>query len=65
MSQAFTGEPSVGSPMKKQRANDEEAPKDRSVNFPSALGDVLGRFNNDQKKADESRPKPKEEEEEL
>ncbi|KAI1169943.1 hypothetical protein F4777DRAFT_158798 [Nemania sp. FL0916] len=33
----------IGSPMKKQRANGDDAAEDRSAHFPSALGDVLGR----------------------
>ncbi|KAI0183499.1 hypothetical protein EV127DRAFT_457500 [Xylaria flabelliformis] len=49
LSQAFTAESTIGSPMKKQRANGDGA-TDRSVNFPSALGDVLGRATTDQQK---------------
>ncbi|KAI2610591.1 hypothetical protein GGR54DRAFT_374033 [Hypoxylon sp. NC1633] len=48
LSQAFNGEPSVGSPLKKQRPDNETL--DRSVNFPSALGDVLGRATAEQQK---------------
>lgn len=48
LSQAFNGESTVGSPLKKQRADDETP--DRSINFPSALGDVLGRATADQQK---------------
>ncbi|KAI0836343.1 hypothetical protein F5Y06DRAFT_107481 [Hypoxylon sp. FL0890] len=47
LAQAFNGDSSIGSPLKKQRADDDETP-DRSVNFPSALGDVLGRATADQ-----------------
>ncbi|KAI0477494.1 hypothetical protein GGR56DRAFT_411478 [Xylariaceae sp. FL0804] len=43
LAKSFGEETSVGSPMKKQRANSEEDARDRSANFPSALGDVLGR----------------------
>ncbi|KAI2628153.1 hypothetical protein GGS21DRAFT_527990 [Xylaria nigripes] len=43
LSQAFTVESAIGSPMKKQRANEDSPVEDRSVKFPSALGDVLGR----------------------
>ncbi|KAJ2968960.1 hypothetical protein NUW58_g10103 [Xylaria curta] len=49
LSQAFTAESTIGSPMKKQRANADGATEDRSVNFPSALGDVLGRATAGQK----------------
>ncbi|KAI2469639.1 hypothetical protein F4781DRAFT_211369 [Annulohypoxylon bovei var. microspora] len=52
LSQAFNGDSTVGSPLKKQRADDEETP-DRSINFPSALGDVLGRAMADQQKKEE------------
>ncbi|KAI1091115.1 hypothetical protein F5B19DRAFT_290482 [Rostrohypoxylon terebratum] len=53
LSQAFGGDSAtVGSPLKKQRADDDETP-DRSVNFPSALGDVLGRAMADQQKNEE------------
>ncbi|XDG05999.1 hypothetical protein ABKA04_005614 [Annulohypoxylon sp. FPYF3050] len=53
LSQAFGGDSTtVGSPLKKQRADDDETP-DRSVNFPSALGDVLGRAMADQQKKEE------------
>ncbi|KAI1458098.1 hypothetical protein F4805DRAFT_147424 [Annulohypoxylon moriforme] len=51
LSQAFDGDATVGSPLKKQRADDETP--DRSVNFPSALGDVLGRAMADQEKKGE------------
>ncbi|KAI0898944.1 hypothetical protein F4806DRAFT_319722 [Annulohypoxylon nitens] len=52
LSQAFGGDSTtVGSPLKKQRADDETP--DRSVNFPSALGDVLGRAMADQQKKEE------------
>lgn len=48
MSRAFTEEPTVGSPLKKQRASvDGAAVQDRSTNFPSALGDVLARASAD------------------
>lgn len=43
LSQAFTEESTVGSPLKKQRANSDDNPLDRSAGFPSAIGDVLGR----------------------
>lgn len=43
MSRAFTEDPSIGSPLKKQRASVDASLQDRSANFPSALGDVLGR----------------------
>lgn len=36
--------------MKKQRASAEGGTEDRSANFPSALGDVLGRAAMDQQK---------------
>ncbi|KAI1823492.1 hypothetical protein F4861DRAFT_549685 [Xylaria intraflava] len=42
-SQGITAESVIGSPMKKQRANEDGTTEDRSVKFPSALGDVLGR----------------------
>ncbi|GAP88277.1 putative beta-lactamase-type transpeptidase fold domain-containing protein [Rosellinia necatrix] len=48
LSQAFTAESTIGSPMKKHRANADDATEDRSANFPSALGDVLGRATADQ-----------------
>ncbi|KAI0812822.1 hypothetical protein GGR55DRAFT_583439 [Xylaria sp. FL0064] len=50
LSQAFTAESAIGSPMKKQRANADGSAEDRSANFPSALGDVLGRANAEQAK---------------
>ncbi|KAI1734066.1 hypothetical protein F4680DRAFT_364931 [Xylaria scruposa] len=50
LAQAFTAESTIGSPMKKQRANGDGTTEDRSVNFPSALGDVLGRATSDQQK---------------
>ncbi|KAI1263255.1 hypothetical protein F5Y18DRAFT_429345 [Xylariaceae sp. FL1019] len=43
LSNAFTAESAIGSPMKKQRGSTDDAAHDRSANFPSALGDVLGR----------------------
>ncbi|KAJ8122057.1 hypothetical protein O1611_g9940 [Lasiodiplodia mahajangana] len=55
LSQAFTAESTIGSPMKKQRANADGVIEDRSANFPSALGDVLGRITSQQQK--ESVPK--------
>ncbi|KAI0096371.1 hypothetical protein GGR51DRAFT_553569 [Nemania sp. FL0031] len=55
LSQAFTAESTIGSPMKKQRANADGVVEDRSANFPSALGDVLGRITSQQHK--ESVPK--------
>ncbi|KAI0503387.1 hypothetical protein F5B22DRAFT_652101 [Xylaria bambusicola] len=48
LSQAFTAESTIGSPMKKHRASADGTAEDRSANFPSALGDVLGRANADQ-----------------
>ncbi|KAK5637432.1 hypothetical protein RRF57_013144 [Xylaria bambusicola] len=48
LSQAFTAESTIGSPMKKHRASTDGTAGDRSANFPSALGDVLGRANADQ-----------------
>lgn len=48
LANAFNGESTIGSPLKKQRADDETT--DRSINFPSALGDVLGRATADQEK---------------
>ncbi|KAK6956762.1 hypothetical protein Daesc_002042 [Daldinia eschscholtzii] len=48
LANAFNGDTTIGSPLKKQRADDETL--DRSVNFPSALGDVLGRATADQEK---------------
>lgn len=50
LSQAFTAESTIGSPMKKHRANGDSATEDRSVNFPSALGDVLSRATTEQQK---------------
>ena len=47
MSRAFNEEPSIGSPLKKQRASVDGAAQDRSANFPSALGDVLARASAD------------------
>ncbi|KAI1500899.1 hypothetical protein F5X99DRAFT_225854 [Biscogniauxia marginata] len=65
LSQAFTEESTIGSPLKKHRANADEETLDRSVNFPSALGDVLGRATLDQQKK-EALPAVKiEEDEEL
>lgn len=59
MSSAFNGEPSViGSPLKKQRANGDEAQTDRSTLFPSALGDVLGRATADQDKKEAAQQPP-------
>ncbi|KAI1411143.1 hypothetical protein F5Y13DRAFT_67322 [Hypoxylon sp. FL1857] len=49
LANAFNGDSTIGSPLKKQRADDDETP-DRSVNFPSALGDVLGRATADQER---------------
>ncbi|KAI0178599.1 hypothetical protein GGR52DRAFT_263189 [Hypoxylon sp. FL1284] len=54
LSQAFNGGSTVGSPLKKQRA-DGETP-DRSANFPSGIGDVLGRAMADQKQAQDQQP---------
>ncbi|KAI2633016.1 hypothetical protein GGS26DRAFT_64603 [Hypomontagnella submonticulosa] len=48
LAQAFNADTTIGSPLKKHRADDETP--DRSVNFPSALGDVLGRATADQQK---------------
>ncbi|KAI8631379.1 hypothetical protein F5Y19DRAFT_473785 [Xylariaceae sp. FL1651] len=65
LSQAFTEESAIGSPMKKQRANADDGKEDRSASFPSALGDVLGRAIADQQKK-ESIPSVKiDEDEEL
>ncbi|KAI1424691.1 hypothetical protein F5Y12DRAFT_785224 [Xylaria sp. FL1777] len=50
LSQAFTAESAIGSPMKKQRADIDGTAEDRSANFPSALGDVLGRVNAEQQR---------------
>ncbi|KAI1100790.1 hypothetical protein F4804DRAFT_33797 [Jackrogersella minutella] len=61
LAQAFNGDSTIGSPLKKQRADDDETP-DRSINFPAALGDVLGRATADQKKK-ETQPKIDEDEE--
>ncbi|KAI0888185.1 uncharacterized protein GGS22DRAFT_94312 [Annulohypoxylon maeteangense] len=64
LSQAFDGDSTVGSPLKKQRADDEIT--DRSANFPSALGDVLGRAMADQEKKGEQQVKVEvDEDEEL
>lgn len=41
-------ESTLGSPMKKQRASVDALAQDRSVGFPSALGDVLGRATTEQ-----------------
>ncbi|KAI1777304.1 hypothetical protein F4818DRAFT_439662 [Hypoxylon cercidicola] len=54
LSQAFNGEPTIGSPLKKQRA-DGETP-DRSANFPAGIGDVLGRAIADQQKKQDQPP---------
>lgn len=43
MSRAFNEDETIGSPLKKQRASLDANLQDRSANFPSALGDVLGR----------------------
>lgn len=43
MSRAFNEDETIGSPLKKQRASVDASLQDRSANFPSALGDVLGR----------------------
>ncbi|KAI1078879.1 hypothetical protein F5B20DRAFT_196746 [Whalleya microplaca] len=65
LSSAFTEESSIGSPLKKQRANGDDEPVDRSANFPTALGDVLSRAAAEQQKK-EAQPLPKEiEDEEL
>lgn len=64
LAQAFNGDSTIGSPLKKQRADDDDTP-DRSVNFPSALGDVLGRATADQQKK-QAQPKVEvDEDEEL
>ncbi|KAI1208299.1 uncharacterized protein F4807DRAFT_158969 [Annulohypoxylon truncatum] len=63
LSQAFDGDSTVGSPLKKQRADDETP--DRSANFPSALGDVLGRAMADQQKEGEKVKVEVDEDEEL
>ncbi|OTB09317.1 hypothetical protein M426DRAFT_77719 [Hypoxylon sp. CI-4A] len=63
LAQAFNGDSTIGSPLKKQRADDETP--DRSINFPSALGDVLGRATADQKKQEEAQSTIKDEDEEL
>ncbi|KAI5923388.1 hypothetical protein F4810DRAFT_710475 [Camillea tinctor] len=65
LSQAFTEESTIGSPLKKHRANGDDEPIDRSINFPSALGDVLGRATSDQQRK-EAMPEVRiEEDEEL
>ncbi|KAI1343054.1 hypothetical protein F5Y15DRAFT_371938 [Xylariaceae sp. FL0016] len=64
LSKAFSESPTVGSPLKKQRGNSEEEAQDRSANFPSAIGDVLGRATAEQKKK-EAQPVAQDEEEEL
>lgn len=54
LSQAFNGDSTVGSPLKKQRADGETL--DRSANFPAGIGDVLGRAAADQQKQQEQPP---------
>lgn len=54
LSQAFNGESTIGSPLKKQRADGETL--DRSANFPSGIGDVLGRATADQQKKQDQPP---------
>ncbi|KAI0407315.1 hypothetical protein F4802DRAFT_595539 [Xylaria palmicola] len=56
LAQAFAAESAIGSPMKKQRANADGATEDRSANFPSAIGDVLGRASTDQQKREPAGP---------
>ncbi|KAI1769371.1 hypothetical protein GGR53DRAFT_156285 [Hypoxylon sp. FL1150] len=51
LAKAFNGDSTIGSPLKKQRADGETL--DRSANFPSGIGDVLGRAAADQKKKEE------------
>lgn len=51
LSQTLTEETTVGSPLKKQRANADDEALDRSAGFPSAIGDVLGRAMAEQKAA--------------
>ncbi|XXG95699.1 hypothetical protein Hte_001969 [Hypoxylon texense] len=54
LSQAFNGDSTVGSPLKKQRADGETL--DRSANFPAGIGDVLGRAAADQQAKQEQPP---------
>lgn len=51
LAKAFNGDSTIGSPLKKQRADGETL--DRSANFPSGIGDVLGRAAADQQKKQE------------
>ncbi|KAK6194110.1 NRPS protein [Pestalotiopsis sp. IQ-011] len=48
LSASMATESTLGSPMKKQRASVDALAQDRSVGFPSALGDVLGRATTEQ-----------------
>ncbi|KAI0004427.1 hypothetical protein F4779DRAFT_630375 [Xylariaceae sp. FL0662B] len=63
LSQAFTEDSSVGSPLKKQRANGDDEPQDRSANFPATLGNVLGRATTEQQ-IGQTKPRAKEAEDE-
>ncbi|KAL7622530.1 hypothetical protein AAE478_008037 [Parahypoxylon ruwenzoriense] len=63
LSQAFSDESSIGSPLKKQRADDEQ--QDRLVNFPAALGDVLSRATAEQHKTQSQSTSKNDEDEEL
>ncbi|KAI1486678.1 hypothetical protein F5X96DRAFT_218404 [Biscogniauxia mediterranea] len=65
LSQAFTEESTIGSPLKRHRANGDEETIDRSVNFPSALGDVLARATSDQYRSEAPPEVRIEEDEEL
>ncbi|KAI0198189.1 hypothetical protein F4808DRAFT_266161 [Astrocystis sublimbata] len=49
LSQELTTESTIGSPLKKQRANGDTT-EDRSANFPAGLGDVLARATAGQQK---------------
>ena len=43
LSQAFTEESVIGSPLKKQRASNDDAARGRPTGFPAAMADVLSR----------------------
>ncbi|KAK8084606.1 hypothetical protein PG997_005877 [Apiospora hydei] len=49
LSQAFSDDTTIGSPLKKQRGSGDDISMDRSAGFPSAIGDVLARATAEQK----------------
>lgn len=49
MPQSMSEDQSIGSPLKKHRANADDEFRDRSAGFPSAMGNVLGRASTDRR----------------